>query len=139
MPDTSALSQLAEAARAARALAYAPYSKFRVGAAVLLANGTQVRGANIENASFGLTCCAERTAIFSAATQHPGVRITALAVCAGDDSHTHESDNGRMPCGACRQVMMEFMSPDAPIWIDGVGEMTLSSLLPTPFKLRTNT
>lgn len=139
MPETSALSQLAEAARAARASAYAPYSKFRVGAAVLLANGAQIKGANVENASFGLTCCAERVAIFSAQAQHPGVRIAALAVCAGDDSHTHDSDNGRMPCGACRQVMMEFMSPGAPIWIDGVGEMTLSSLLPIPFKLRTNT
>ena len=138
MPDTSALSQLAEAARAARASAYAPYSKFRVGAAVLLANGARVHGANIENASFGLTCCAERVAIFSAIAQHPGARITALAVCAGDDSHSHDSDNGRMPCGACRQVMVEFMSPDAPVWIDGVGEMTLSSLLPTPFKLRTD-
>jgi cytidine deaminase len=139
MPDTSALSQLAEAARAARASAYAPYSKFRVGAAVLLANGVEIKGANIENASFGLTCCAERVAIFSATAQHPGVAIKALAVCAGDDSHQHESDNGRMPCGACRQVMMEFMAADAPIWIDGIGKMTLSSLLPTPFKLRTDT
>lgn len=139
MPDTSALSQLAEAARAARERAYAPYSKFRVGAAVLLDNGASVLGANIENASYGLTCCAERVAIFSATAQHPGARIAALAVSAGDDHVVHDSDNGRMPCGACRQVMMEFMSPDATIWIDGVGAMALSDLLPTPFKLRTDT
>jgi cytidine deaminase len=139
MPDTPALSQLAEAARAARARAYAPYSKFRVGAAVLLDNGVSVVGANIENASYGLTCCAERVAMFAATAQHPGARIVAIAVSAGDDSHIHESDNGRMPCGACRQVMMEFMPADAPVWIDGVGAMALSDLLPTPFKLRTDT
>lgn len=139
MPDTSALSQLAEAARAARARAYAPYSKFRVGAAVLLENGASALGANIENASYGLTCCAERVAIFSATAMHPGVRIAALAVSAGDDHVAHTGDNGRMPCGACRQVMMELMPEDAPVWIDGVGAMPLSSLLPTPFKLRTDT
>ncbi len=138
MPDTPAFSQLAEAARAARANAYAPYSRFRVGAAVQLANGATITGANIENASYGLTCCAERVAIFTATSQHPGVRITALAVSAGDDSHEHESDNGRMPCGACRQVMMELMPSDAPVWIDGIGAMLLSTLLPTPFKLRTD-
>lgn len=138
MPDTSSLSQLAQAARAARASAYAPYSKFRVGAAVLLANGETVTGANIENASYGLTCCAERVAMFAATAHHPGVRITALAVSAGDDHIKHESDNGRMPCGACRQVMMELMPADSPVWIDGVGELSLSTLLPTPFKLRTD-
>ena len=139
MPDTPALSQLAEAARAARTRAYAPYSKFRVGAAVLLDNGASVLGANIENASYGLTCCAERVAMFAATAQHPGARIVAIAVSAGDDTHQHDSDHGRMPCGACRQVMMEFMPEDAPVWIDGVGAMPLSSLLPTPFKLRTDT
>jgi len=138
MTDTPALSQLAEAARAARASAYAPYSKFRVGAAVLLSNGETITGANIENASYGLTCCAERVAMFAATAHHPGARITALAVSAGDDSHQHDSDNGRMPCGACRQVMMELMPSEAPVWIDGVGAMPLSSLLPTPFKLRTD-
>jgi cytidine deaminase len=129
------LTLLGSAARGARARAYAPYSKFRVGAAVLLDNGQTVVGANVENASFGLTCCAERTAIFTARVQHPGAKIVALAVSAGDDSHKHEGPCTRMPCGACRQVMVEFMELSAPIWVDGVGEHQLSELLPTPFKL----
>ena len=135
MPDDDAIASLANAARAARAHAYAPYSKFHVGAAVLLENGQSVIGANVENASYGLTCCAERVAIFAARTQYPMARIIALAVSAGADAFVHESHNTRMPCGACRQVMMEFMAEDAPIWIDGVGATPLSQLLPTPFKL----
>ena len=135
MPNDSALAELAEAARAARANAHAPYSKFQVGAAVLLDNGVTVPGANVENASYGLTCCAERVAIFAARTQHPSASIVALAVSAGADSFVHQSENTRMPCGACRQVMMEFMTADAPIWIDGIGARALSDLLPTPFKL----
>ncbi len=129
------ISKLGEAARSARARAYAPYSKFRVGAAVLTSGGSTVLGSNVENASYGLTCCAERVAIFAAVTQHPGDKIVALAVSAGDDSHPHETHNTRMPCGACRQVMMEFMDPQATVWIDGVGEQKLSNLLPIPFKL----
>jgi cytidine deaminase len=135
MPDASALQKLADAARAARSNAYAPYSKFHVGAAVLLDNGASVIGSNVENASFGLTCCAERVAIFSAITQHPGARISALAVSAGADSHPHQGEQTRMPCGACRQVMVEFMTPETPIWIDGVGTRPLADLLPSPFKL----
>jgi len=135
MTDAAAIRQLADAARAARSNAYAPYSKFHVGAAVLLDNGASVIGSNVENASFGLTCCAERVAIFAAITQHPGTKITALAVSAGADSHPHEGERTRMPCGACRQVMVEFMTPATPVWIDGVGVKTLSELLPSPFKL----
>jgi cytidine deaminase len=135
MPDATAIRNLADAARGARAIAYAPYSKFHVGAAVLMANGAAVTGANIENASFGLTCCAERVALFSAITQHPGVKIAALAVSAGADDHPHEGERTRMPCGACRQVMVEFMTPDTPVWIDGVGVKALGDLLPSPFKL----
>ena len=133
-PD--AIRKLADAARAARAHAYAPYSKFRVGAAVLLADGAMAIGSNVENASYGLTICAERVAIFSAQVQHRGAKIVALAVSAGDDSHVHDHDNTRMPCGACRQVMMEFMDPAATVWIDGVGERSLAELLPVPFKLK---
>lgn len=129
------IQKLGDEARAARALAYAPYSKFRVGAALQLDNGAVVLGSNIENASYGLTCCAERVAIFSARVQHPGAKIVAMAVSAGDDSHPHEGERTRMPCGACRQVMVEFMAPTAPIWIDGVGTQTLTQLLPSPFKL----
>jgi cytidine deaminase len=135
MSDPAALSSLASAARDARANAHAPYSKFHVGAAVLLDNGQVVIGANVENASYGLTCCAERVAMFAAKTQYPSASMIALAVSAGGDDFRHETHNTRMPCGACRQVMMEFMAPDAPIWIDGIGARPLSDLLPTPFKL----
>ncbi len=129
------MTRLGSEARGARSRAYAPYSKFRVGAAVLLDNGAVVLGSNIENASFGLTCCAERTAIFSARVQHPAAKIMALAVSAGDDSHPHEGERTRMPCGACRQVMVEFMPAQTPVWVDGVGTLTLAELLPSPFKL----
>lgn len=129
------IEKLGEHARAARTLAYAPYSKFRVGAALLLDSGAVVLGSNVENASYGLTCCAERVAIFSARIQHPGASIIALAVSAGDDGHPHQGDHTRMPCGACRQVMVEFMAPASKVWIDGVGTQTLAQLLPTPFKL----
>jgi cytidine deaminase len=129
------IEKLGEQARTARMLAYAPYSKFRVGAAVLLDNGVIVLGSNIENASYGLTCCAERVAIFSARIQHPGVALLALAVSAGDDGYPHDGDQTRMPCGACRQVMVEFMAPASQVWIDGVGTQTLAQLLPAPFKL----
>jgi cytidine deaminase len=135
MSDANAIQKLLAAARGARSRAYAPYSRFRVGAAVLLDTGESVLGANIENASFGLTCCAERVAIFSAVAQHPGAMIIALAVSAGDDGHPHEGERTRMPCGACRQVMVEFMAQDAPVWIDGVGARSLIDLLPSPFKL----
>ena len=130
MPDA-----MLEAARAVQRMAHAPYSGFRVGAALQLDNGAVVLGSNVENASYGLTCCAERVAIFSARVQHPAAKIVALAVSAGDDSHPHEGERTRMPCGACRQVMVEFMAPSAPIWIDGVGTHTLAQLLPSPFKL----
>ena len=130
------MAKLGSDARGARSRAYAPYSKFRVGAAVLLDTGAVVLGSNIENASFGLTCCAERVAIFSSRVQHPSAKIVALAVSAGDDSHPHEGERTRMPCGACRQVMVEFMPPTAQVWIDGVGTQTLAELLPSPFKLQ---
>jgi cytidine deaminase len=135
MAGGQAIKELGEAARGARARAYAPYSKFRVGAAVRTSGGATVLGANVENASYGLTCCAERAAIFAAVVQHPGQKIVALAVSAGDDSHGHQGPHSRMPCGACRQVMMEFMDPEATIWVDGVGAHTLADLLPTPFRL----
>jgi cytidine deaminase len=129
------IARLGSEARGARSRAHAPYSKFRVGAAVLLDNGAVVLGANVENASYGLTCCAERIALFSARVQHPSAKIVALAVSAGDDGHPHEGERTRMPCGACRQVMVEFMPSTAQVWIDGVGVQTLGELLPIPFKL----
>ena len=90
--------QLLTAARAARRNACAPYSKFRVGAALLAANGRIYRGCNIENASYGLTICAERVAFFNALSAGER-RFTTLAVV---------SNGAATPCGACRQVMAEF-------------------------------
>ena len=86
--------------------AYAPYSDFKVGAAVLLANGTVVKGNNQENAAYPSGLCAERVAIFSASAQHPGTKIKAMAVAAFKGSETEVC--AASPCGACRQVMAEY-------------------------------
>src|SRR5215213_10320201 len=93
------LTKAEEAARSA----YAPYSKFKVGAAVLLDDGKIISGSNQENASYPLGLCAERVALFAAAAQHPGAGITHIAV-------TSSSENPVSPCGACRQVMAEYES-----------------------------
>jgi len=93
------LTQLLAAARAARRQAYAPYSKFRVGAALLTADGKIVTGCNVENASYGLTICAERVAITKAISEGHR-KFQALAIAAPSASPT--------PCGACRQVLAEF-------------------------------
>ena len=122
---------LIDAALAARQQAYAPYSKFQVGAAVLTASGEIFAGCNIENASYGLTNCAERTAVFAAvaAGQH---RFLGLALA---------STGAAPPCGACRQVLAEFCQ-DLPIaLVDGSGaersrrKTTLAGLLPDRFEL----
>ncbi len=125
-------STLAIAARDAAARAYCPYSNFHVGAAVL-ADGRVFSGCNVENASYGLTICAERNAIF-AAIAAGARRIQAIAlVCvdAADDAPAAS----RMPCGACRQVIAEFAPPDTPVHIEGVGTMTVAELLPSAFRL----
>src|SRR6185295_9172068 len=100
--------KLVRAALRAQARAIAPYSKFKVGAALLTKSGEIIGGANVENASYGLTCCAERVALFKALTE--GKRnFTAIAVvarCAG----------GAMPCGACRQLLSEF-APKAKVFV----------------------
>ena len=89
--------------------AYAPYSGFRVGSALLLTNGETVTGANVENVSYGLTICAERSALVRAVAQFgPDVRITAAAI-------VNLNDAPSPPCGACRQVLAEFMDPEAPV------------------------
>jgi len=117
---------LIQAALAARAKAYAPYSHYAVGAALLMEDGSIITGVNVENASYGLTICAERTAVGKAITE--GYRkILAVAVA---------TDNAGSPCGACRQVLAEFAG-DVPVYLvnsDGNGrDTTLYTLLPDHF------
>lgn len=123
-------SVLLHAALEARTRAVAPYSKFQVGAALLAADGTIITGANVESASYGLTCCAERVALFKALTD--GITsFVAVAVVA-------RFPGGAMPCGACRQLLAEY-APDAKVWVADsaqpkkVREYTVKGLLPAAF------
>jgi cytidine deaminase len=124
--------RLLRAARKAMKQAYAPYSQFRVGAAMLTTEGEVFSGCNVENASYGLSNCAERTAIFSAiAKSGPGLNIRAIAVV---------NDQGVpcSPCGACRQVIYEF-GPDATVYFQaakGWKESHITELLPEGFRLK---
>jgi cytidine deaminase len=125
-------SELITAATLAATVAYCPYSGIRVGAAVL-ADGTVFHGCNIENASLGLTICAERVAIFSAVAA--GCKhLTAIAV-ACPDAPSGEDISGHMPCGACRQVMAEFGKDNTRILVQGIGSFRLGELLKHPFRL----
>jgi cytidine deaminase len=123
------MDKLIAAAQAARARAYAPYSQYKVGAAVRAAGGQIYTGSNVENASYGLTICAERVAL-TAAVAAGEREFEALVVAAGDDSPG-------MPCGACRQVMAEFFTAEVPIVVvSSRGErkqMTFGELMPQPF------
>jgi cytidine deaminase len=132
MPDDP-LDELLEAARLASRSAYCPYSNFHVGAAIR-AGGRIWVGANIENASYGLTVCAERTAAFAAVLAGAGP-IEAIAV-ACVDAPEGSDPTMLMPCGACRQVLSEFADPTTPVVVDRVGRMTLADLLPMAFRLR---
>ena len=123
---------LLKQARLAADRAHCPYSEFHVGAAVLCADGSVVEGCNVENASYGLTICAERVALFNAISQ--GKRPIELAVSCVD-AQNHAPRSSRMPCGACRQVMQELRPPDAAIHVDGVGRRSLQELLPEAFQL----
>ncbi|MFA5110697.1 MAG: cytidine deaminase [Desulfobaccales bacterium] len=132
MLDESLRQQLLDAARRAREAAYAPYSDFKVGAALLTAAGEIFTGCNVENASFGATLCAERVAILTAvAAGHR--RFTALAVVA-------DTPKPVPPCGLCRQVLVEF-SPDCQIIMANLAGQwrlaTLKELLPLAFQLPT--
>lgn len=123
------IEKLVEIAREARQFAYAPYSRFRVGAAVECRDGRIFTGANIENSSYGLTLCAERVALLKAVSE--GAReITRIAVIA--DTH-----GPIPPCGACRQVMLELCDPDALVIMANLrGQLdkrTLRELAPVPF------
>lgn len=130
-PRVSA-AQLLDAAREAAAHAYAPYSKFRVGAALLFDDGSVVTGCNVENVSYGLTSCAERNALFRAVCEHgPNRKIVAVAV-------TNLNGEPSPPCGACRQVLAEFAAHDAQIHFsgsNGVETRPLKEMLPFQFEL----
>jgi cytidine deaminase len=119
-------------ARKAMKNAYAPYSKFRVGAAILTSTGDIFAGCNVENASYGMTNCAERTAIFAAVAQlGPKIEIHAVAV-------TNDHGVPCAPCGACRQVIYEF-GPDATIFFQGAKGLKkahITDLLPEGFRLQ---
>jgi len=97
---------LLKEAAVARDKAYAPYSKFSVGASVLLENGQIVRGNNQENAAYPSGLCAERIAVFAAMAEHPGVKINAIAITA--KSEVFKVNAPIYPCGACRQVIAEY-------------------------------
>jgi len=125
-------ARLERAARAAMKNAYAPFSDFKVGAAILTARGDVFAGCNVENSSYGMTNCAERTAIFSAvAAKGPKLEIVAVAV-------TNAQGVACSPCGACRQVIYEF-GPEAVVFYQdakGDAENTITELLPEGFRLR---
>ena len=128
-----ALAALLEQALLAAERSYSPYSGFRVGAALRLNNGEVVAGTNVENVSYGLTICAERSALVSAVSQFgPNIRIEAVAVA----NLNHAASP---PCGACRQMLAEFISPQAPVVFpaaDGVRTMAFSELLPLAFEMK---
>jgi cytidine deaminase len=113
--------------------AYAPYSKFRVGAALLLTDGNFVTGCNVENASFRLTTCAEQTAIAKAISQYgPTIRIRAVVV-------VNLNETASQPCGACRQTIHEFSTPETVVYFPSqngtIASATIADLLPAAFLL----
>jgi cytidine deaminase len=125
-------NRLIAAASAAAAFAYCPYSHFPVGAAVL-ADGKVFVGCNIENASLGLTICAERVAVFSAVAA--GCKyVTDVAISCPNAASNGERSR-HMPCGACRQVMAEFGDEHTHIFVQGIGTFRLGELLKLPFRL----
>ena len=123
--------ELVAAAKAARALAYAPYSGFRVGAALLTEDGVVIPAGNVENASYGLAVCAERNAVWKAVSE--GARdFAAIAV-------TAREGHGAPPCGSCRQVLHEFAPHIQVYWRDAGGRIVrrrLDALLAMPFDLK---
>jgi cytidine deaminase len=139
MPPTEAeLSALQQCAAQAARNSYSPYSRFRVGAAILLLadqrqDGAIVAGTNVENASYRLTCCAEQAAIAAAVTLYgPQIRIRAIAI-------VNLNGAACMPCGACRQTLLEFATPDTAVFYpSSTGDTvstTLAALLPAAFRL----
>ena len=131
-PTKLDLDSLLEQARQAAQNSYSPYSGFRVGAALALTSGEVVTGTNVENASYGLTICAERAALVSAVSRFgPDLRVAAVAV-------TNLNQAASPPCGACRQVLAEFTLPDAPVTFpleSGQHTVSFAELLPLAFNL----
>lgn len=132
-PNEAVLDHLMEQARQAALHSYSPYSGFRVGAALRLTNGTVVTGTNVENVSYGLTICAERSALVSAVSQFgPDIRIEAVAVA-------NLNESASPPCGACRQMLSEFVLPEAPVVFpaaDGLRTMPFAAILPLAFEMK---
>lgn len=133
------VSMLLNKAFEAREKSYSPYSKFSVGAAILLENGEIITGSNQENASYPSGLCAERTAIYYAGAKYPEVKMLKMAVVAG--SKVHKTTSPIPPCGACRQAIAEYeIKQDQPIEIYFMGETgkvikanSLADLLPLIF------
>jgi cytidine deaminase len=135
--SSAQIADLHSRALAVAARAYAPYSRFRVGAAVLLEDGSVVTGCNVENASYRLTTCAEQAAIAAAVALHgPDLRIRATVI-------VNLNNAASPPCGACRQTIHEFSTPTTEIFFsDADGSLTRSTiadLLPHSFHLATDT
>ena len=134
-PKVSAkqLKDLQIAARKAARKSYSPYSEFKVGAALQLDNDEVVTGTNVESISYGLTICAERSALVSAVSRFgPRIRIKAVAV-------TNLNDGASPPCGACLQLLSEFIDREAPVVypvVDGVRTMKFAELLPEAFGIK---
>jgi cytidine deaminase len=124
------IQELIAAAIQARERAYAPYSHFPVGAALRTHDGMLVQGCNVENASYGLSNCAERTALFKAISEGYPPPFQGMAVVA-------DTKNPVSPCGACRQVLAELGSPDMKVWLANlqgeIQETTVAELLPGAF------
>ena len=120
----------------ARKRAYTPYSHFKVGAALLTNSGEVIRGCNIENASYGATNCAERTAFFKAVSEEKK-NFSAIAIVGGIESEEDTFSDYAYPCGICRQVMREFCKPDFKVIIaksiDEYKVFTLDEILPNSF------
>lgn len=128
-----ALEDLMNEANLVAQRSYSPYSGFKVGAALLLSDGHVVTGTNVENVSFGLTICAERSALVKAVSEFgPGIRIAAVAVA-------NLNQAASPPCGACRQMLAEFAAPDATIVFPasaGTRVMRFDEVLPLGFDMR---
>jgi homotetrameric cytidine deaminase len=138
LPDTPGaidadMPILLEHARRAAENSYSPYSHFRVGAAIKLSNGEIVTGANVENISFGLTICAERSALVRAVAEFgPSIQIEAVAVA-------NLNDAASPPCGACRQMLSEFVNPETPVAFPttrGTCTLPFHQVLPLAFEMK---